>query len=353
MAEDDTEKTEDPSQKKLDQALEQGDVVKSQEVNTWFMLAASTLALMSFSGSLSHGLSTTMRGLIANSYSIAVDGHALVELFRKIMVEVGGACAMSFLVFVIAAVAGNMLQHRLVWSTEGLMPKFSKISPMAGFKRMFGTQAWVNFGKGLIKLVLIGTVLSMLMWPRRTEMESLISTDPVVLLPYTRSLSLSMFGYVVAIMAVIAAADYLFMYMTWMQRQRMSLQELKEEYKQSEGDPIVKGKIRQLRQQRARQRMMQDVPKASVIITNPTHYAIALQYDQGMGAPICVAKGMDNIALKIREIAGKHDIPIMENPPLARALHATVDVGQEIPPDHYKAVAEIIGIVMKLRRGRR
>jgi flagellar biosynthetic protein FlhB len=234
-----------------------------------------------------------------------------------------------------------------------LTPKFSKISPAAGFKRMFGTQAWVNFGKGLLKLLLVGTVLTMLMWPRRTEMEGLISTDPVALLPYTRSLSLSMFGYVVAIMAIIAAADYLFMYAQWMQRQRMSLQELKEEYKQSEGDPIVKGKIRQLRAQRARQRMMQDVPKASVIITNPTHYAIALQYDQGMGAPVCVAKGMDNIALKIREIAGQHDIPIMENPPLARALHATVDVGQEIPPDHYKAVAEIIGIVMKLRRGRR
>jgi flagellar biosynthetic protein FlhB len=260
---------------------------------------------------------------------------------------------MAFLVFVIAAIAGNILQHRFVWSTEGLTPKFSKISPAAGLKRMFGKQGWMNFIKGLLKLVLLGTVLTMLMWPRRKEMEGLVTADVASLLPYTKAVSLSMFGYVVAIMAIIAAADYLFQYMTWMQRQRMSLQELKEEYKQSEGDPIVKGKIRQLRQQKARQRMMQDVPKASVIITNPTHYAVALQYDQGMGAPVCVAKGMDNIALKIREIAGKHDIPIMENPPLARALHATVDVGQEIPPDHYKAVAEIIGIVMKLRRGRR
>jgi flagellar biosynthetic protein FlhB len=353
VAEDDTEKTEDPSQKKLDQALEQGDVVKSQEVSTWFMLAGSTLALMAFSGSLSQNLSTTMRGLIANSYAINMDGRALVELCRKIILEVGGACGMALLIFVIAGIAGNMLQHRLVFSAESLKPKFSKLSPMAGFKRMFGKLAWVNFGKGLLKLALLGTVLTMLLWPRRTEMETLVSLDPVALLPYTKALSLSMFGYVVAIMAIIAAADYFFQYMQWMQKQRMSLQELKEEYKQAEGDPHVKGKIRQLRAQKARQRMMQDVPKASVIITNPTHYAVALQYDQGMGAPICVAKGMDNIALKIREVAGKHDIPIMENPPLARALHATVEIGQEIPPDHYKAVAEIIGIVMKLRRGRR
>ena len=130
----------------------------------------------------------------------------------------------------------------------------------------------------------------------------------------------------------------------------MSLREMKDEFKQTEGDPLVKGKIRQLRQQRMRKRMMAAVPKASVIITNPTHYAIALQYERGMEAPICVAKGVDAIALKIREVAGEHKIPIVENPPLARALHATVEIDEEIPAEHYKAVAEVIGYVMKLRR---
>jgi flagellar biosynthetic protein FlhB len=154
----------------------------------------------------------------------------------------------------------------------------------------------------------------------------------------------------VAILFLVAAADYLFQYRQWFERQKMSLREMKEEFKQTEGDPLVKGKIRQLRQARMRKRMMAAVPKASVIITNPTHYAIALQYERGMEAPVCVAKGVDLIALKIREVAGEHKIPIVENPPLARALHATVQIDEEIPAEHYKAVAEVIGYVMKLRR---
>jgi flagellar biosynthetic protein FlhB len=149
---------------------------------------------------------------------------------------------------------------------------------------------------------------------------------------------------------VVAAVDYLFQYRQWYERQKMSVREIKEEFRQAEGDPAIKGKIRQLRQQRARKRMMAQVPKASVIITNPTHFAVALQYERGMNAPLCVAKGADLIARKIREIAEAHDIPIVENPPLARALHGTVEVDQEIPQEHYRAVAEIIGYVMKLRR---
>jgi flagellar biosynthesis protein FlhB len=155
---------------------------------------------------------------------------------------------------------------------------------------------------------------------------------------------------VVAILAVVAAVDYLFQYRQWYERQKMSVREIKEEFRQAEGDPAIKGKIRQLRQQRARKRMMAQVPKASVVITNPTHFAVALQYERGMNAPLCVAKGADLIARKIREIAEAHDIPIVENPPLARALHGTVEVDQEIPQEHYRAVAEIIGYVMKLRR---
>jgi len=155
----------------------------------------------------------------------------------------------------------------------------------------------------------------------------------------------------VAMLAAVAIADYFFQYRQWFERQKMSLQEIKDEYKQSEGDPHIKGRIRQLRMAQMKKRMMTAVPKASVIITNPTHYSVALSYDRGMSAPVCVAKGVDNIALKIREIAGKHDIPIVENVPLARALYATVDIDEEIPVEHYHAVAEIIGYVMGLKRG--
>jgi flagellar biosynthetic protein FlhB len=166
----------------------------------------------------------------------------------------------------------------------------------------------------------------------------------------TRSLALNVLGAVVAVLFIVAAADYLFQYRQWYERQKMSVQEMKEEFKQTEGDPLVKGKIKQLRQARARKRIIANVPKASVVITNPTHFAVALQYERGMEAPVCVAKGVDALALKIREVAGEHSIPIVENPPLARALHATVEIDQEIPPEHYKAVAEVIGYVMKLRR---
>jgi flagellar biosynthesis protein FlhB len=173
--------------------------------------------------------------------------------------------------------------------------------------------------------------------------------DVGVILALTKTLSLEMLGTVVAILFVVALADYLFQYRQWYERQKMSVRELKEEFKQTEGDPAIKAKIRQLRQTRMKKRMMAAVPKASVIITNPTHYAIALQYERGMNAPVCLAKGIENIALKIREVAAEHRIPVVENPPLARALHATVEIDEEVPPEHYKAVAEVIGYVMRLR----
>jgi flagellar biosynthetic protein FlhB len=231
-----------------------------------------------------------------------------------------------------------------------MAPKLSKISPAAGFKRLFGMQALANFAKGLIKLVLVGAVLTALMWPERGRIMALEGADLSAVLPLALSLALKLMGAVVAMMAVVALADSLFQYRQWYEKQKMSLQELKEEFRQSEGDPVIRGKMKQVRQSRQRRRMIANVPKAAVIITNPTHYSVALQYERGMEAPICVAKGVDAVALRIREVAGEHSIPIVENPPLARALHATVEVDQAIPLEHYKAVAEVIGYVMRLRR---
>jgi flagellar biosynthetic protein FlhB len=347
---DKSQKTEDPTQKRLDEALKRGDVAKSQEVNTWFILSAATLVLITFSGGTAQGITAMLRGLIANSWQIRVDGPALPLLAEKIGLELIAVVAIPFLVLMIAALAGNMIQHRLIWTFETIAPKLSKISPLAGLKRMFSKQALANFAKGMVKLVLVGGVLTALMWPERFRLMQLINTDVAGVLPLTLSLALKQLGAVVAILAVVAAADYFFQYRVWYERQKMSLRELKEEFKQSEGDPTIKGKMRQMRQSRMRKRMMANVPKAAVIITNPTHYSVALQYERGMEAPICVAKGVDAVAFKIREIAEEHRIPIVENPPLARALHATVEVDQSIPPEHYKAVAEVIGYVMKLRR---
>jgi len=347
---DNSDKSEEPTQKRLEEALKRGDVVKSQEVNTWFVIAGATLVLMAFSGGMSDGLTTTMRGLLANAHDISMDGPALPRLFQKLGLELIAAVALPFLLLMLAAVAGNIIQHQLVWSYEALSPKFSKISPLAGLKRMFSKQALANFAKGLVKLILIGSVLTAMMWPERGRLEGLERTDPAAVLPLTHTLALKLMGAVVAMLAVVAAIDYLFQYRQWYERQKMSVRELKEEFRQSEGDPVIKGRMKQIRQIRTRRRMMAKVPKAAVIITNPTHYAIALEYERGMDAPICVAKGVDAMALKIREIGAKHSVPIVENPPLARALHATVEIDEAIPPEHYKAVAEVIGYVMKLRK---
>src|SRR6185437_14061349 len=350
MADDSDDKTEDPTQKHLNEALQRGDVVKSQEVNTWFMIAAAALVLSSFSGSIG-GISTPLRNLIADSWMIRVDGPGLLQLGQRLEYMLIGALGVPFLLLVIAAIAGNMLQHRLVWSADPIMPKFSKISPASGAKRVFGKQALLNFLKGIFKLVVVGTVMSVILWNDRFRLQSMLQFDPQTMIGAIFALTKHLLGSVVAMLAIVAVADYFFQYRQWFDRQKMSLQEIKEEFKQSEGDPHIKGRIRQLRAARMKKRMMAAVPKASVIITNPTHYAVALSYERGMKAPTCVAKGVDLIALKIREVANAHDIPIVENVPLARALHASVEIDDEIPVEHYHAVAEVIGYVMGLKRG--
>jgi flagellar biosynthetic protein FlhB len=351
MADDESEKTEDPTQKRLDDALERGDVAKSQEINTWFVIAGSTLIMSTFSGSIGGGLELPLRNLIANSWMIHTDGPGLLLLARQLCIAVLGAIGVPLLMLALTAIGGNMLQHRLVWSAESLKPKFEKISPGAGAKRIFGKQAGANFLKGLFKLTALGAVMTAILWPERLRLESMVRFDPAALLGVSTSMTVHLMGSVVAMLAVVAIADYFFQYRQWYERQKMSLQEIKEEYKQSEGDPHIKGKIRQLRQQRMKKRMMAAVPKASVIITNPTHYSVALSYERGMSAPVCIAKGVDHIAFKIREVARAHDIPIVENVQLARSLYATVEIDDEIPVEHYQAVAEIIGYVMGLRRG--
>ena len=345
-----SEKTEDPTQKRLDDALERGDVVKSQEVNTWFIIAGATLALSAFSGSFG-SIKVSLRDLLANAHSIRTDGTSLLLLLKHIEHALIVALGMPMLVLVIAAISGNVVQHRLVFSAESLMPKLNKISPLAGAKRLFGKQAWANLLKGLFKVIAVGAVMAMVFWPERHKLDAMVRMDPMGIVDATRALSLQLLGTVVAMLAVVAIADYLFQYRTWFERQKMSLQEIKEEFKQTEGDPQIKGRLRQLRDARRKKRMMAAVPTASVVITNPTHFAVALKYERGMAAPVCVAKGVDSIALKIRQVAKDNDVPVIENPPLARALHAAVKIDGEIPVEHYQAVAEVIGYVMRLKRG--
>ncbi|UYO48234.1 flagellar biosynthesis protein FlhB [Rhodopseudomonas palustris] len=350
MSEDSDEKTEEPTQKRLDDALKRGDVVKSQEVNTWFLIAGATLVLSSFHESIGAGILAPMRNLIEKSWMLRVDGDGLIALAKSLSYATLAAIGIPLLMLVIVAIASNMIQHRLVFSAEALTPKFSKLSPLEGAKRLFGKQAMANFLKGLFKVVALGIVMVAVLYPEHDRLDALLKMDVSALLGVTVALTLKLLGAVVAMLAFVAVGDYFFQYRQWHEKQKMSLQEIKEEFKQSEGDPHIKGRLRQLRYQRMKKRMMAEVPNASVVITNPTHFSVALKYERGMSAPICVAKGVDAVAFKIREVAKEHGVPIVENVPLARALYATVEIDDEIPVEHYQAVAEVIGYVMNLKR---
>lgn len=356
MAEEDengAEKTEDPSEKKLRDAQERGDVAKSQEVNTWFIMAASLIIIASFSANMANELVVSFAGIVEHSYSLPVDNGGL----RKLWYMIGEMLVMPLLlplgILAVAGLLGNIIQHKPVFSAEPVMPKFSKVSPIAGFGRLFSSQSLLNFGKGVVKITLVSIILVAVIWPERDRLDLLVRTDVAQVLPIVLELTLKLVGATFILFTVIAIVDYAYEKWKWLQKQKMTLKEVKDEHKAQEGDPQIKGRIRQIRLERARKRMMKAVPNASVIVTNPTHYSVALKYEKGMNAPLVLAKGIDEVAFRIREVAKEHDIPLVENPPLARALYATVDIDQEVPSEHYRAVADVISYVMKLNAKRR
>jgi flagellar biosynthetic protein FlhB len=353
MAEgDDEDKTEEPTQKRLDEALKRGDVVKSQELSSFFVLMAGMAFVVVLSPSLGRTVTLALKAVLDHLAEISIDRGGLTGVYVEVGKILAYGLGLPALLFVVAGIAGNMIQHRLVWSLDPITPKLERISPMSGLKRIFSPENLANFAKGLVKIVVVAAAIWIAIRPELRRFDTIIAAEPVSVMALTRALAIKMMLAVLIVMGVVAALDYLFMRQRWLKRMRMSRQELKEEFKQSEGNPEIKAKIRQLRQQRARRRMMAAVPKATVVVTNPTHFAVALLYEDGMGAPQCVAKGTDNVALKIREIATESDVPIVENPPLARALYASVDIDGFIPEEHYRAVAEVIAFVMKGRRPR-
>lgn len=347
--ENDSEKTEEPTHRKLEEAAKRGDVAKSQEISAWFVMLGGAMCIGLMGNSSAGTIMHALKIFLAAPDQIPMDRDHLRAMILELGATVFGAMAMPLGVLIVAALAGNLIQHAPVFSAENMKPSFSKLSPMKGLERLFGKKSLVNLAKSIIKFVVVGAVVFQIAWPERGRLALMMTWDVSLLLPLVRALALKMFTGVIAVMAIVAGVDYLFERMQWMKKQRMSFQEIKDEYKQSEGDPTVKAKLRQIRAERSRKRMMANVPKATVVIMNPTHYAVALKYEKGMGAPICVAKGLDAIALKIRAIAEENGVAVVENPPLARALHASVEIDQEIQPDHYKAVAEVIGYVMRLK----
>ena len=346
---DDSQATEQPTQKRLDQAREAGDIVKSQEVSAFILLAGGTLAIAMFGKSTALGIARLLTVFLEQPDQISMDGAGLAAMLRGTLLQLSLALAPFVGVLIAAALAGNLLQSRPGFTPARLLPDFARISPLAGFGRLFGLEGWINIIKGLAKIAIVGMAIWTQLWPERGMLESILSQTPMGVLADMSHLLFKIMIAALAALMVIAGLDYFWQYNRFLQRNRMSKQEVKEEFRQNEGDPAIKAKVRQIRQERAKKRMMARVPGATVVIMNPTHYAVALHYESGKTeAPICIAKGVDALALRIRAVAEENDVPVVENPPLARALHATVEIDEAVPAEHYKAVAQVIGYVMRL-----
>lgn len=348
---DDASKTEDPSAKKLGDAHKKGDIPKSQELKHWFMLVAIALIVVTSSSTVVTDLSRVLRTFLEQAAQLSVDSEGFQVLVLNVIETVGLILAFPIGILVLFAIAGSVLQSMPVLSAEKIKPKLSKISPLAGFKRLFSMNQLVEFSKTMFKLVIMVGVAFVVVWPEKEKIPQMVAFPIPQILPFVKMMTIRIIGGVIAAMTVIAGLDFIWQKFQHIKKLRMTKQEVKDEYKQIEGDPHVKARLRQLRQERSRQRMLAAVPESDVVITNPTHYAIAIKYDQGdMEVPIVVAKGLDFLAEKIKDAANENDIPIIQNPPLARTLYSTVEVDDEIHPDQYRAVASVISYVMKLNK---
>ncbi len=348
--EDDSQKTEEPTPKKLAKARDKGQIASSQEVKSWAVLLAGAMAIVFMSSFMANQVRIFGFAFIEKSYMLPVEGSAMQDLLTATAMKTAIALSPLMILLLIFALAGNILQSGLLFAPEKIKPDFSKISPMKGVTRMFSMKSLVEFGKGILKLIVVAVVSVSLTIPLLGDIELLPGASMADILDRVYQVAIVISVATVGVMTVIAALDFSYQKFQFTKEMRMTKQEVKDEHKQSEGDPQVKGRIRALRQQRARERMMANVPNADVVITNPTHYAIALEYKpEEMTAPKLVAKGVDAVAFRIREVAEEHEVPIVENPPLARAIYASVDLDEQIPPEHFVAVAEVIGYVMRLK----
>ena len=348
---DKSQKTEEPTHKRLEDARRKGQVASSREVNHVFILGAAVLLIGGLAADLAPRLGAVLLPFVASPHALPTDPAGLAQMLVEVTQAVGAVLLVPTLLFVAAAIAAGLIQNGLVVSKEPLTPKLERISPVAGVKRLASLRQLVEFLKGVLKIVLVTVASGVVLWPWIDPMMLSVALDAGPLTGLAADIALRLLGAITVLVALLALLDVAYQRFEHKKQLRMSRQDLKDEFKQTEGDPQLKARLRGLRMERARRRMMAAVPDATVVITNPTHVAVALRYDgQGMSAPQVVAKGVDQVALRIREVAREAGVPLIENPPLARTLHASVDLGAEIPPVHYQAVAEIIGRVMNLRR---
>ncbi|WP_407351624.1 flagellar biosynthesis protein FlhB [Luteimonas sp. R10] len=347
------EKTEQPSEKRLREAREKGDVPRSRELATAAVFGGAVLALLSGGGMMARGALAWMRTALTPDLALReapaeLFGHAGMLLLRLLM-----AVAPLIAVALLAGFAAPVLMGGLRFAGKSLVPDFKRLNPLAGLKRIYGPEGLAELVKSLLRVVLVGGAAALCMWPGIRLLRSMLNQPVEQAARSGLGFALTMLLATAAALLLLASIDAPYQKWNWRRKLKMTRQELREELKEVEGRPEVKGRIRQLQQQMSQRRMMEDVPTADVIVLNPTHYAVALKYDGGgMGAPKIVAKGVDEIALRIREVGERHRVALVSAPPLARVLYREGQIGQEIPVRLYAAVAQVLSYVYQLRSWR-
>ena len=347
-------KTEEATPRKLEEARKRGEVAKSMDVPAFASLAAAAGFIFIAGGWMARSLAEQLQPYVAHPDAFDLTGDGGVALLHSTAMAAAPLAIGVMFAAALAGVAGNLVQHGFLFTADRLKPDPSRLSPAEGFKRIFGVDGLVMFLRSFLKIGFVGAVAWIVIRPHMGEFQLAVGMGPAAMLVLSGEMLKALFIGVLALLGVGAGADWFWQRQRFLQRMRMTKEEMKEDFRQSEGDPHVRARLRQIRYERARRRMMQNVPKATVVVMNPTHYAIALRYEAGdTPAPLCVAKGVDDVALRIREVAEAHNVTVVEDPPLARALYATVEVDEAIPREHYEAVAKVIGFVMQQSKRKR
>lgn len=348
--EDESQKTEEPTRKRLEDARKKGQIPFSREVSNFFLLFVFFVILTALGPYLMGSIAATLTPFLGSADDMLVESGNIRLVIKGLLLDIGLIMAIPFGMTVGASLVSGALQTQFNFSLERIKPKLEKISVLKGVRRLFSLRNFVEFLKGIIKITIVGVIAYLAVDPYREVFRLLPNYPMEEMLTFMLKMASRMMIGILLVVFFIAVLDYAYQRFEFMKNLRMTKQEIKDEYKQQEGDPQIKSKLRQIRAERAKGRMMANVPNADVVITNPTHYAIALSYDSdAMEAPVVVAKGKDKVALRIRELAEDNKVPMFRNPVVARALFDTAELDQEIPLEHYAAVAKIIGYVYKMQ----
>jgi len=347
---DDASKTEEPSHKRLQDAAERGQVITSREVTTFFIMLSLAALIMVVVPYMMHEVKHMTEHYIMMPEDIEINEENFQSFAWGVVLDIFKLLAAPMILLIAAIFLANAVQNRFLIATDPIMPKLEKISIIKGIARMFSRRNFMELVKGVIKIIIVSAVAVAVLKPHSHEVPLMITSDAYGLLDYLQERARQIMIGICSLLFLFAILDYLYQRFEYMKNLRMTKQELKDEYKQQEGDPLIKQRLRQIRRERMRSRMMEAVPESDVVITNPTHYAVALKYDTlTMSAPMVVAKGKDKVAQRIREIAERNKVVIVRNPPLSRLLYDNAAVDEEIPLAYYRAVANVIGYVYKLR----